>query len=293
MAGSDRPNAPAIGTFSHWTHLLCEIFEPLRRCFPNPPCFGGLLPPPPPPPGVENPSTPGSRGGRVPPLLVWSSAVPIRPWPAPLPASHSPDGPLPPGQAAPCGSPCGSPGASTPPAGRSTPPCTTASWAGPSAGPCRSSGQPVRTPQRSAWRGCAPGPGGRAQGGGGGQGCIRREGVSEAAPEAVRRAVAGGCQGGWRLLSDTNAIEAGTWRQGDCGWAWAGRSGVGGGGWNKASVSDCLGGGGTSPPSNASLGGSPRAGAGQCCRPGAEAKHNTHDHRGGRGRHDWDSRRRQ
>ena len=44
---------------------------------------------------------------------------------------------------------------------------------------------------------------------------------------------------GGRLLSVTNAIEAGTWRQGDSGWAQAGRPGGGGGG--------------TSPPSNASL----------------------------------------
>ena len=48
------------------------------------------------------------------------------------------------------------------------------------------------------------------------QGCIRREGTSE----AVRQAVGGGCQSGWgRLLSVTNAIEAATWRQGDSGWA--------------------------------------------------------------------------
>ena len=48
------------------------------------------------------------------------------------------------------------------------------------------------------------------------QGCIRREGTSE----AVRSAVGGGCQSGWwRLLSVTNAIDAGTWRQGDSGWA--------------------------------------------------------------------------
>ena len=46
-----------------------------------------------------------------------------------------------------------------------------------------------------------------------GQGCSRREGASEAAPEAVRQAVGGGCPSGWRrLLSVTNAIEAGTWR---------------------------------------------------------------------------------
>ena len=54
---------------------------------------------------------------------------------------------------------------------------------------------------------------------GGGQGCIRREGTSEAAPEAVRLAVGGGCQSGWgRLLLVTNAIEPGTWLQADSGW---------------------------------------------------------------------------
>ena len=48
----------------------------------------------------------------------------------------------------------------------------------------------------------------------------RRGGTSEVAPEAVRQAVGGGCQSGWgRLLSVTNAIEAGAWRQGDSGWA--------------------------------------------------------------------------
>ena len=53
---------------------------------------------------------------------------------------------------------------------------------------------------------------GRA-GKGGGQGCITREGASEAAPEAVRPAVGGGCQSGCgRSLSVTNAIEVGTWR---------------------------------------------------------------------------------
>ena len=53
-----------------------------------------------------------------------------------------------------------------------------------------------------------------------GQGCIGREGTSEVAPEAVGQAVGGGCRSGWgRLLSVTNAIEAGTWRQGDSGWA--------------------------------------------------------------------------
>ena len=54
---------------------------------------------------------------------------------------------------------------------------------------------------------------------GGGEGCITREGTAEAVPAAVRQAVGGGCQSGWgRLLSVTNAVEAGTWRQGDSGW---------------------------------------------------------------------------
>ena len=61
---------------------------------------------------------------------------------------------------------------------------------------------------------------GLCQGGGGRQRCIRTEGASEAAPEAVRQAVGGGCRSGWgRLLSVANAVEAGTWRQGDSGWA--------------------------------------------------------------------------
>ena len=46
------------------------------------------------------------------------------------------------------------------------------------------------------------------------------EGKAPEAPEAVRQAVGGGCQGGWgQLLSATNAIKAGAWRQGDSGWA--------------------------------------------------------------------------
>ena len=64
-----------------------------------------------------------------------------------------------------------------------------------------------------------------------GQGCIRREGASEVALGAVRQAVGGGCRIGWRrLLSVLNAIEAGTCRHGDSGWAQAGRPGEGGGG---------------------------------------------------------------
>ena len=48
------------------------------------------------------------------------------------------------------------------------------------------------------------------------QGCIRRGGTSE----AVRWTVGGGRQSGWgRLMSVTNAIEAGTCRQEDSGWA--------------------------------------------------------------------------
>ena len=39
-------------------------------------------------------------------------------------------------------------------------------------------------------------------------------------PAAVRQAVGGGCQSGWgRLLSVTNPIQAGAWRQRDSGWA--------------------------------------------------------------------------
>ena len=42
---------------------------------------------------------------------------------------------------------------------------------------------------------------------------------SDADADAVRQAVAGGCQSGWgRLLSVANGIEAGTCRQGDSGW---------------------------------------------------------------------------
>ena len=63
----------------------------------------------------------------------------------------------------------------------------------------------------------------QVHGDGGGAGCIRRGGTSEAAPEAVRQAVGGGCQSGWgRLLSVTNSIEAGTCRQGASGWAYIG-----------------------------------------------------------------------
>ena len=53
-----------------------------------------------------------------------------------------------------------------------------------------------------------------------GQGCKSREGTSEAAPEAVGQAVGGGSPSGCgQLLSVTSAIERGTWRQGDSGWA--------------------------------------------------------------------------
>ena len=59
--------------------------------------------------------------------------------------------------------------------------------------------------------GLRPGPRGVVQGGDG-QGCIGREGTSEAALEAVRQAVGGGCQNSWgRLLPVTNAVEIGTW----------------------------------------------------------------------------------
>ena len=63
-----------------------------------------------------------------------------------------------------------------------------------------------------------------------GQGCIRREGNSEAAPEAVRQAVGGGCQSGWgRLLAVANGSRhlalVGQWL--GVGWApWTGERGV-------------------------------------------------------------------
>ena len=98
---------------------------------------------------------------------------------------------------------------------------------------CRTA--PVRPEPPGDGRGQRP----RGRGGGAGgpagptgvhQGCISREGTSEVAPEAVRQAAGGGCQSGWgRLLSVTKAIEAGTCRQGNSGWAWAGRPGGGGG----------------------------------------------------------------
>ena len=61
--------------------------------------------------------------------------------------------------------------------------------------------------------GTGGGGGGLHQRRGRGQGCSRGEGTSEAAPEAVIQAVGGGCRSGWgRLLSVTNAIEAGAGR---------------------------------------------------------------------------------
>ena len=63
-------------------------------------------------------------------------------------------------------------------------------------------------------QGSPAGPGGH------GRDALEGKGPREAAPASVRQAVGGGCQSGWgRLLSVTNAIEAGTWRQGDSGWA--------------------------------------------------------------------------
>ena len=54
-------------------------------------------------------------------------------------------------------------------------------------------------------------------------GMLGRAGAREEVPKAVRQAVGGGCQSGWRrLLAVTNAIEVGTCCQGDSGWAWGG-----------------------------------------------------------------------
>jgi hypothetical protein len=62
--------------------------------------------------------------------------------------------------------------------------------------------------------------------GGNREGCICTRDALEGkapqlvAPEAVGQAVGGGCRSGWgQLPSVTNAIEAGTCRQGDSGWA--------------------------------------------------------------------------
>ena len=93
--------------------------------------------------------------------------------------------------------------------------------------PAGRAGAQCRAPDRNAHLlqtgGQGVGRGGRAPG----RGCVRGGGGgSEEAPEAVRRAVGGGCRSGWgRLLSVPNAIEAGTCRQGDSGWAQAGRPG--------------------------------------------------------------------
>ena len=83
----------------------------------------------------------------------------------------------------------------------------------------RVTGNLVVPGENEKWPTGERGGGGWQGEGGGGQGCIRREGASEAAPEAVKQAVGGGCQSGWgqRLLSVTNAIEAGTWCSGDSG----------------------------------------------------------------------------
>ena len=69
------------------------------------------------------------------------------------------------------------------------------------------------SPQACQWPGKGPGTAAKEVGGGFQEmgfrcppppppnGCIGREGASEAAPEAVRQAVGGGCQSGWgRLL---------------------------------------------------------------------------------------------
>ena len=66
------------------------------------------------------------------------------------------------------------------------------------------------------------GRGGMFGGAGGAFGAVARVSgpMPSPAPEVVRQAVGGGCRSGWgRLLSVTNAVEAGTWRQGDSRWA--------------------------------------------------------------------------
>ena len=93
-------------------------------------------------------------------------------------------------------------------------------------------------PDGMSHRGGSPGAAGE-----GGGGCIRRAGTSEEAPGVIRQAVGEGCESGsGRLLSVANAVEVGTWRRRNSGWALAGRPG--GGGWGVPPT----------PPSNASLG---------------------------------------
>ena len=61
--------------------------------------------------------------------------------------------------------------------------------------------------------------GGSRTGGSGGYPRMHQKGSIKGGPVAVRQAVGGGCQSSWgRLLSVTNAIEAGAWRQGDGSW---------------------------------------------------------------------------
>ena len=73
----------------------------------------------------------------------------------------------------------------------------------------------------------------------------QKGGASEAAPAAVGQAAGRGCRSGWgRVVLVTNAVEAGTWRQGDSGWAQAGRPGGGGRGAGCAAPDPRRGGGG-------------------------------------------------
>ena len=74
-------------------------------------------------------------------------------------------------------------------------------------------GEPVRALPRHPRRAlCHAGrlPGTRLRGDGhsrsSGQGCLRREGASEAAPEAVGWAFGGGCQSGWAPLLSVTKI---------------------------------------------------------------------------------------
>ena len=84
---------------------------------------------------------------------------------------------------------------------------------------------------------------------------VEGQGPPERGPAAVRRAVGGGCQSGLgRLLSVTNATEAGTGRRGDCGLS-IGRALWRGGGVTPTPLlmHPWRGGGDASPPCNASL----------------------------------------
>ena len=72
------------------------------------------------------------------------------------------------------------------------------------------------------------------------QGCIGREGASEAAPAAVRQAVGGGCRSGWGVLSFAVAV----WSCCRLQMPWSLALAIGGGQWLGVGWAPWRGGGG-------------------------------------------------